>query len=57
MFTLFGIAATILDIFALTEVMRSNRDLASKIVIMVLILLLPIVGAGLYLLVFKDKGY
>jgi hypothetical protein len=57
MFTLFGIAATILDIFALTDVMRSNRDLASKIVIMVLILLLPIVGAGLYLLVFKDKGY
>jgi hypothetical protein len=57
MFTLLGIASIILDIFALSDVMQSNRDLATKVVIMVLILLLPIVGAGLYLLVCKDKGY
>lgn len=57
MATLLGIATIILDIFALSDVMRSNRDTATKVVFMVLILLIPIVGAGLYLLVFKDKGY
>jgi hypothetical protein len=57
MFTLLGIAAIILDIFALSDVLNSNRDIATKIVFMVLILLIPVAGAGLYLLVFKDKGY
>ena len=55
--TLFGVAAIILDIFALTDVMKSNRDTTTKVVLMVLILLFPIIAAGLYLLVFRDKGY
>jgi hypothetical protein len=57
MFELFGIAAIILDIFALTDVMKSNRDTASKVMLMALILLFPIIAAGLYLLVFREKGY
>jgi hypothetical protein len=55
--TLFGVAAIILDIFALTDVMKSNRDTTTKVVLMVLILLFPIIAAGLYLLVFRQKGF
>jgi hypothetical protein len=55
--TIFGIAAIILDIFALTDVVNSSRDTTTKVVLMVLILLFPIIGAGLYLLVFRQKGY
>ena len=57
MSTLFPVAAIILDIFALTDVMKSNRDTATKVVLMVLILLFPIIAAGVYLLVFRQKGY
>lgn len=57
MYTLFAVAAIILAIFALTDVMRSNRDTTTKVLLMVLILLFPIIAAGLYLLVFRDKGY
>jgi hypothetical protein len=55
--TIFGIAAVILDIFAITHVMNSSRDTFSKVVLIALILLVPIIAAGLYLLVFRDKGY
>ena len=55
-FTLWGVAAIILDFFALNDVMKSNRDTASKVMLMALILLFPIIAAGLYLLVFRDKG-
>ncbi len=55
--TLFGIAAIILDIFALTDVVNSKRDTTTKVVLMILILLFPVIGAGLYLLVFRQKGY
>jgi len=55
--TLIWLAGVVLDIFAISDVLRSNRDLTTKIVVIVLILLLPIVGAGVYLLVFRDKGY
>jgi len=54
---LWGIAAIILDIFALTDVMKSNRDTFSKVVLMILILLVPVFAAGIYLLVFREKGY
>ncbi|HVG20592.1 MAG TPA: PLDc N-terminal domain-containing protein [Blastocatellia bacterium] len=53
----FGIITIILDIFALTDVMKSNRDTFSKVVLMALILLVPIFAAGIYLLVFRDKRY
>jgi hypothetical protein len=57
MFTLIWVGAIILDIFALSDVMKSNRDMTTKIVLMALILLFPIFAAGLYLLVFRDKGF
>ena len=57
MFTLISIAAIILAIFALTDVMRSNRDTTTKIVLMALILLFPIFAPVIYLLVFRDKGF
>ncbi|MEP7337747.1 MAG: PLDc N-terminal domain-containing protein [Acidobacteriota bacterium] len=54
---LLWVIAVILDIFAISDVMNSRRDWATKIVLLVIILLLPFIGAGLYLLVFRDKGY
>ena len=57
MFSIWGIAAIILDLFAITHVMNSSRDTFSKVVLIVLILLVPIIAAGLYLLIFRDKGY
>ena len=57
MFSLFWVAAVILDFFAITDVMNSRRDTFTKVVLMALILLFPIIAAGLYLLVFRDKGY
>ena len=55
--TLFFLVAIILDIIALTDVANSKRDTTSKAVLMILILLFPIMGASLYLLVFREKGY
>lgn len=55
--TMLWVVAAILDIFAITDVMNSRRDWATKIVLLVIILLIPFIGAGLYLLVFRDKGY
>jgi hypothetical protein len=57
MFTLWGVAALILDLFAINDVLHSSRDTFSKIVLIAVILLVPFVAAGLYLLVFRDKGY
>jgi Phospholipase_D-nuclease N-terminal len=54
--TLLGVAATILDIFAISDVMRSRRDWATKVVLIAIILLIPYVGAGLYLFAFRDKS-
>jgi hypothetical protein len=57
MISLLTVAAIILDIFAITDVMKSNRDTASKVVLMALILLIPFFSAAVYLLVFRDKGW
>jgi Phospholipase_D-nuclease N-terminal len=57
MFTLWWLAVIILDIFAISHVMNSSRDTASKVVLIALILLVPFFAAGLYLLVFRNKGY
>jgi hypothetical protein len=51
------LAVIILDIFAISHVMNSSRDTASKVVLIALILLVPFFAAGLYLLVFHNKGY
>jgi hypothetical protein len=55
--TLLWLAAVILDIFAITDVMNSSRDWATKVVLIAIILLIPFIGAGLYLFAFRDKGY
>jgi heme/copper-type cytochrome/quinol oxidase subunit 4 len=57
MYTILWLAAIILDIFAISDVMRSSRDTTTKVVLIALILLFPIIAAGLYLLVFRQKGY
>ena len=54
--TLLWLVATILDIFAISDVLRSGRDLGTKIVLIAIILLIPFVGAGLYLFAFRDKN-
>jgi hypothetical protein len=55
--SLWWVAAIILDIFAISDVMRSNRDNFSKVVLIALMLLIPVFASGIYLLVFRDKGY
>jgi hypothetical protein len=57
MFSFWGILTIILDIFAINDVVNSRRDTASKVVLIVLILLIPVFAAGIYLLVFRKKGY
>jgi hypothetical protein len=57
MVTAWFLATIILDIFAISHVMNSTRDIFSKVVLIALILLVPVIAAGLYLLVFRDKGY
>ena len=55
--SLIVIATIVLDIFALNDIVNSKRDTFSKIVLIVLVLLFPIFAAGIYLLVFREKGY
>jgi hypothetical protein len=55
--SLIAIATIVLDIFALNDIVNSKRDTFSKIVLIVLVLLFPIFAAGIYLLVFREKGY
>jgi len=54
--TLLWLGMVILDIFAISDVMRSSRDWATKAVLIAIILLIPYVGAGLYLFAFRDKS-
>jgi hypothetical protein len=51
------LATIILDILAISDVVKSNRDTTSKAVLLILILLFPLVGASIYLLAFRDKGF
>lgn len=52
-----GLACVILDIFAISDVMNSSRDIATKVVLIAIILLFPFIGAGLYLFAFRDKRF
>jgi Phospholipase_D-nuclease N-terminal len=49
-------AYAILSLYAISDVLRSSRDWATKVVL-IAIILIPFVGAGLYLFAFRDKGY
>jgi len=53
---LLWLVAVILDIFAISDVMGSRRDWATKVVLIAIILMIPYVGAGLYLFAFRDKS-
>jgi hypothetical protein len=54
--TLLLIAYTLLSLYAIFDVLKSSRDWATKVVLMAIILI-PFVGAGLYLFAFRDKRY
>ncbi|HKX30215.1 MAG TPA: PLD nuclease N-terminal domain-containing protein [Blastocatellia bacterium] len=44
----------VLSLYAILDVLKSSRDWATKVVLAVIILI-PFVGAGLYLFAFRDK--
>ncbi len=44
----------LLTLYAIYDVLSSRRDWATKVVL-AFITMIPFVGAGLYLLVFRDK--
>lgn len=53
--TILGLAGMILNLLAISDVLSSSRDLATKFVLLALILALPFIGAGLYLFAFREK--
>lgn len=54
---LISLIVIIFDIFAIADILKSSRDTATKVILIVLILVFPIIGAGVYWLVFRDKGW
>jgi hypothetical protein len=50
-------AYAILSLYAISDVLKSSRDWATKVVLIAIILMIPFAGAGLYLFAFRDKGY
>jgi Phospholipase_D-nuclease N-terminal len=54
--TILLIAYAALSFYAILDVLKSSRDWATKVVL-IAIILIPFVGAGLYLFAFRDKGY
>lgn len=54
---LFWVVSLILSIIAISNVLRSSHDTLTKVVLIVLILCFPFIGAGVYMLIFRDKGY
>lgn len=53
--TLLIIAYLILSLYAISDALKSSRDWATKVVL-IGIILIPFVGAGLYLFAFRDKS-
>ena len=49
-YSIAGIIIFILDIIAIVEVLQSNKDVAMKLLWILIILLLPLVGMILYFL-------
>jgi hypothetical protein len=56
MMTFLLAAYAIISLYAISDVLKSSRDWATKVVLTAIILI-PFVGAGLYLFAFRDKGY
>ncbi|MBK8315200.1 MAG: PLDc_N domain-containing protein [Acidobacteria bacterium] len=54
MMNLLLVAYAILSLYAILDILKSSRDWATKMVLAAIVLI-PFIGAGLYLLVFRDK--
>jgi hypothetical protein len=52
---LISVIVIILDILAISSVLKSRHDNFTKAVLIILILAFPIIGSGVYLLVFRDR--
>jgi hypothetical protein len=52
---LLGLVVLVLDIIAIIDLFKSSKDIGSKILWLILILLLPLVGMVLYFVVAKKK--
>lgn len=52
---LLKIAVIALDIIAISDVLMKYRDFGTKFLLIVMILFLPLLGAGFYLLVLRPK--
>ncbi len=51
-----GVIILILDIIAIVDVLKSSLEGTQKALWVVLIILLPVLGMGLYFLLMKPKG-
>ncbi len=52
---LIKIAVIALDVIAISDVLSKYRDLGTKVLLIAMILVFPLVGAGFYLLVLRPK--
>jgi hypothetical protein len=52
---LISVIIIVLDILAISSVLKSRHDNFTKAVLIILILGFPFIGSGVYLLVFRDK--
>jgi len=55
MWTVIKLVTVALDIIAISDVLSKHRDLGTRLVLIVMILALPIVGAGVYLVIFRPR--
>ncbi len=55
MWGLLKILTIALDIVAIADVLSRYRDWGTRLILIIMILAVPIVGAGLYLLVFRPR--
>jgi hypothetical protein len=55
MWSLLKLVTIALDIIAISDVLTKYKDLGTRLVLIVMILAVPIVGAGLYLVVFRPR--
>lgn len=50
-----SLISLILAIIAISTVLKSRHDNFTKAVLIILILVFPLIGSGVYLLVFRDR--
>ncbi|MCS6804471.1 MAG: PLDc N-terminal domain-containing protein [Acidobacteriota bacterium] len=55
MWTLIKLVAVALNIIAIADVISKYKDIGTRVVLIVMILAFPIVGAAVYLLIFRPK--